>query len=264
MNNYLKLRINLKTFFLIVKFLVLLLTFESINAQVINVEKIRKQNEEGLKGTINLGFFFIDNGKKISTFKNLIEVQFDRGPHTYILINDLSLMRVDKDNLVNAGFQHLRYNYTFKDSSFFTVETFFQHQYNTIKLLKKRLLFGFGPRFRLLRSPKSRIYIGALGMYENETLSDSIETRRNIMRLGSYLSFRWDILKNLSFVNITYYQPAFTNFQNFRLSSETNFQIKITDSFSFRTGFQANYDSKPPENIQKLFYNWENELIYSF
>lgn len=264
MNNPLKLRINLKTFYLLVILLNLIFASESIIAQVINVEKIRKQNEDGLKGTISIGFFFIDNGKKISTFKNLIEVQYDKGPHTYILINDLSLMRVDKDNLINAGFQHLRYNYTIKDSSFFTIETFFQHQYNTIKLLKKRLLFGIGPRFRLLNTPKSLIYIGTLGMYENETLSDSAETRRSIMRLGSYLSFKWDILKNLSFSNITYYQPAFTDFKNFRLTSETGFQLKITDSFSFKTGFQVNYDSKPPENVQKKFCNWENELIYNF
>jgi putative salt-induced outer membrane protein YdiY len=173
-------------------------------------------------------------------------------------------MRVDKDNLVNSGFQHLRYNYTIKDSSFFTIEAFFQHQYNTIKLLKKRLLYGIGPRFRLLNTPKSRIYIGALAMYENEKLTDSLETSRNITRLGSYMSFKWDILKNLSFVSITYYQPAFSNFHNFRLSTETSFQLKITDSFSFKTGLQANYDSKPPENVQNLFYNWENELIYSF
>jgi putative salt-induced outer membrane protein YdiY len=237
---------------------------EISQAQVINIEKIRKYDEEGLAGTIGLGFFYNDNGKKIATFKNNIQIQYDHGPNTFIFLNDLNLMRVDKDNLVNAGFQHVRYNYTIKDSSFFTVEAFFQHQYNTIKLLKKRFLVGFGPRFRLLGTEKSRLYIGTLGMYEYEVLSDSLETSRKIARLGSYISFSWNILKNLSFSSITYYQPAFVDFQNFRLSSESSFQLKITDSFSFRVGIQANYDSKPPDNIQKLFYNWENELTFNF
>ena len=85
-------------------------------------------------------------------------------------------MRVDKNNLVNARFQHLRYNYTFKDSSFFTIETFAQYQYNVIKLLKNRLLYGLGPRFRLLNGEKAHLYIGTLGMFEFERLSDSLKT----------------------------------------------------------------------------------------
>jgi putative salt-induced outer membrane protein YdiY len=242
----------------------IILSSEIVQAQVINIEKIRKYNEEGLAGTIELGFFYNDNGKKIATFKNNIEIQYDHGPNTLIFLNDLNLMRVDKDNLVNAGFQHLRYNYTINDSSFFTVEAFFQRQYNSIKLLKKRYLAGLGPRFRLLGTEKSRLYIGTLGMYEYEVLSDSVETSGKIARLGSYISFNWNILKNLSFSSITYYQPAFVDFQDFRLSSESSFQLKITGSFSFRIGIQANYDSNPPENIQKLFYNWENELTFNF
>jgi putative salt-induced outer membrane protein YdiY len=245
-------------------FAISFLLFENIEAQVVNIEKMRKKDEDGSKGSIGFGFFFIDNGKKISTFKNNIEFQYDHGPNTVIVLNELNLMRVDKDNLVNAGFQHLRYNYTIKDSSFFTIEAFFQHQYNTIKLLKKRLLGGFGPRFRLVNTQKSRLYIGTLAMYEYELLSDSSKTERKIARLGSYLSFTWDILDNLRFTNITYYQPAFNNPNNFRISAESSLQMKITNSLSFKVGLQANYDSKPPENIQKLFYNWENELTFSF
>jgi putative salt-induced outer membrane protein YdiY len=255
---------TLKIKFFLVYIISSLLIFGNIQAQVVNIEKLRKHDEDGIKGSVGFGFFFIDNGKKISNFKNNIQLQYDHGCNAFILLNELDLMRVDKDNLVNAGFQHLRYNYTVKDSSFLTFEAFFQHQYNTIKLLKKRLLGGIGPRFRLLGSPKSRLYMGCLAMYEQEKLSDSAFTERKIARLGSYLSFRWDILENLKFTNITYYQPAFNDFGNFRMSSESSIQMKITNSLSFRVGLQANYDSRPPENIQKLFYNWENELTINF
>jgi len=229
-------------------------------SQVVNIEKMRKQDEDGSKGNIGFGFFFIDNTKKIATFKNSIDFQYDHGPNTFILINDLNLMSVDKNNLVNAGFQHIRYNYTIKDSSFFTIEAFFQHQYNTIKLLKRRLLLGVGPRLRLLNTDRSRMYLGAISMYENEQLSDSSLTLKKLARLSSYFSFTCDILENLRINNITYYQPAFNNLGNFRISAESSIELKITNSLSFKVGLQLNYDSKPPENIQKLFYNWENEL----
>jgi hypothetical protein len=237
---------------------------QDILGQVVNIEGKRKEDKNGFIGNISLGFFLIDNGKKITQFKNVIDLQYKHGAHTMILLNDLNLMRVNSDNLVNAGFQHLRYNYTINDSSAFTLETFFQHQYNPIKLLNRRLLGGLGPRFRIINKEKSGLYIGMLGMYEFEQLSDSLKTEKRIGRLSSYLSLNWDILPNLTFTNISYYQPAFQNPQNFRLSIENNLELKITHSLSFKIGFQANYDSKPPEDIQKLFYYWENALSYEF
>lgn len=233
-------------------------------AQVVNIEKKRKGNEDGFAGIVGLGFYLIDNGKHISQFKNEIDLQYKKGPHTFILLNDLSLMTVDNDNLVNSGFQHFRYNYTIKDSSSFTIEAFVQHQYNAAKLLEKRLLAGVGPRIRLINSKKVSCFIGIIGMYEYEQLSDSLRTKTELARLGSYLSFNWDIAENLSFNNITYYQPAFQTFTNYRISTETNLQLKITRSLSFKIGLQTNYDSNPPEKIQKLFYYWENALSYEF
>jgi len=244
--------------------LAFVLTSQLSIAQVVNIEKKRKGNEDGFAGLIGLGFYLIDNGKHISQFKNTIDLQYKKGPHTFILLNDLSLMTVDDDNLINSGFQHFRYNYTIKDSSFVTIEAFAQHQYNAIKLLEKRILAGFGPRFRVINADKVLFFMGLIGMYEYEQLTDSLRTKTELIRLGSYMSFNWDIAENLSFNNITYYQPAFQRFTNYRISSETNLQLKITRSLSFKIGLQTNYDSNPPENIQKLFYYWENALSYEF
>lgn len=245
-------------------FILIFCSFQFSMAQVVNIEKKRKGNKEGFSGNLGLGFFFTDNGKKISQLKNIIDLQYDRKAHTLILLNDLNLMRVDNENLVNAGFQHLRYNYTVRDSSFFTYEAFFQHQYNPIKLLNRRLLLGTGPRFRFVDSRKAGLFIGILGMYEIEQLSDSLFTENRIFRMSSYLTFNWEILDNLHFNNISYFQPALSDFHNFRFSMESSFRLKITNGLSFKTGIQANYDSRPPEKIQKLFYFWENELTYSF
>jgi putative salt-induced outer membrane protein YdiY len=233
-------------------------------AQVVNVEKKRKGDENGFAGIIGMGFFLIDNGKHITQIKNEIDLQYKSGPHTFILLNDLSLMTVDEDDLINSGFQHIRYNYTIKDSSFITIEAFAQHQYNAIKLLKKRFLAGAGPRMRLLHSQKLSCYLGLIGMYEYEELTDSLNTISEFARLGSYLSLYWGITNNLAFNNITYYQPAFEYLNNYRVSSETTFQLRITKSLSFKIGLQTNYDSNPPENVQKLFYFWENSLSYEF
>ena len=233
-------------------------------AQVVNIEKKRKENKEGFAGVLDLGFSMLDNGKKIRLFKNNIDLQYNKGKSTFIILNELNLMTVDNDNLINSGFQHLRYNYTIRDSGFITVEAFAQHQYNALKLLKKRILTGLGPRLKIIDSKKLSCYIGLLGMYEYEELTDSLKTITEYVRLGSYISFNWDITDNLFFNNTTYYQPAFKYLMNYRISSETNFQLKITKFLSFKIGLQSTYDTNPPENIQKLFYLWENVLSYEF
>ncbi|MDF1546505.1 MAG: DUF481 domain-containing protein [Bacteroidales bacterium] len=233
-------------------------------AQVVNVEKKRKGKEEGFTGIAGLGIYLIDNGKNIFQFKNNIDLQYHKKAHTIILLNDLNLMTLDDDNLVNSGFQHIRYNYTLKDSSFFTIEAFGQHQYNSIKLLKKRFLLGAGPRIRILNSDKVSCFIGAIGMYEYELRSDSLKTIQELARLSSYISFSWELLKNLNFNNITYYQPAFQNPDNYRIASESALNLKINQSLSFKIALQATYDSQPPEDVQKLFYSWQNMLTYEF
>jgi len=252
----------------LIQFIILtitLLTYStSIIAQVVNIEKKRKDDKDGFAGLLSFGFNLTDNGKNISLFKNVIDLQYRKGPSTLILINDLSLIRVDTDDLVNSGFQHFRYNYTIKDSSFLTIEAFAQHQYNTLKLMERRFLLGGGPRFRIIDREKVDFYIATLGMYDYEQKSDSSRTLTEFARLASYASISWDIRENLNFKNITYYQPAFTDFQNYRVSSETSLGLKISDALSFKIAFQTTYDSHPPEGIQELFYTWENSLRYDF
>ena len=236
----------------------------TVFGQVVNIEKKRKGNQDGFAGALSAGFNLMDNGKNISQLKNNIDLQYKKGAHTIILLNDLSFMRVDEDDLVNGGFQHLRYNYTIKDSSLLTLETFVQHQYNTIKLMERRFLLGAGPRFRIVNSKKVEFFIAALGMYDYEQRSDSLRTKLEFARMASYVSFSWDIRENLSFRNITYYQPAIADFENYKLSSETSLGLKISDALSFKVALQTTFDSDPPENIQDLFYNWQNSLVYKF
>jgi hypothetical protein len=90
-------------------FILFFILVPGISAQVVNIEKKRKGDQDGFAGALSFGFNLMDNGKNISQFKNTIDLQYKRGASTFILLNDLSFIRVDEDDLVNSGFQHLRY-----------------------------------------------------------------------------------------------------------------------------------------------------------
>ncbi|MEN8121093.1 MAG: DUF481 domain-containing protein [Bacteroidota bacterium] len=245
-------------------FIMIMIYSHSLIGQVVNIEKKRKEDSDGFQGKIGLGFHFLDNGKKIMQFTNNINLQYKTGAHTILLLNDLNLMTVDDESLVNSGFQHLRYNYTIRDSSFLTLEAFGQHQYNPIKLLAKRFVVGGGPRFRLVNSKNTQLFIASPIFYEYENLSDINATITKLIRLDAYLAFSWKINKNLKFSSISYYHPDIENFTDYRISSETIFTFKINSKLDFSASLAANYDSDPPENVQELFYFWRNKLSYSF
>ena len=243
---------------------ILIISSQTLFGQVVNIEKKRKENTNGFQGTIGLGFYLLDNGSKVIQFTNNIDLQYNTGAHTFLLINDFSLMTIDEESIVNSGFQHLRYNYTIKDSSFLTLEILGQHQYNPIKLLAQRFILGAGPRFRIFEVEKANLFAAIPVFYEYEKLSNSTSSITRLWRLDAYIALKWKINENLKIGTITYYQPAFKDFTDYRISSETIFTLKITNKLDFSTGFEVTYDSQPPIGIQKLFYYWRNKLKYSF
>ena len=64
--------------------------------------------------------------------------------------------------------------------------------------------------------------------------------------------------------HITYYQPNFQNFNDYRISSETGLGISITKHFGLDTSFAFDYDSDPPIGVQALFYFLKNKIVFKF
>jgi hypothetical protein len=229
-------------------------------SQIVNVEKNRK-HASGFQATMGLDFNIKETGSRIFEFKNTIDVQYSRKAHNFIFLNNLSLLSVNKGSLINNGFQHLRYNYTVKDSSFLTLEIFGQYQYNEQKLLTKRILLGGGPRFRLTQNPKINWYFAPLIMNEKEQLSDSVHTETNLFRLDSYTNLQLTINKSLSFNFICYYQPDFYNFNDYRISGEATFRLNFNKYLAYSVSYALDYDNQPPVQIQNMFWYFKNTLI---
>jgi len=230
-------------------------------SQIVNIEKKRKE-ENGFQTTIGLYFNIDETNNRITELKNLIDLQYSLNSHTFILLNDIKLLKTDKGSLTNNGFQHLRYNYTIKDSSFLTLEAFGQYQYNEQKLLQHRILGGVGPRFRIINEKKIKWYIAPLIMYEYEQLSDSLTTETKFMRWDAYTNFNYSLSKLLSFNLIAYYQPAFSNYYDFRISGEAGIRFNIAEYLFFDISYSADYNNLPPSDVQNTFWYFKNRLIF--
>ena len=230
-------------------------------SQIVNIEKKRKK-KDGFQATVKLNFSIKENGKRILELKNNIDVQYSHKAHNIILLNDIKLLSVNSGSLVNAGFQHIRYNYTVKDSSFVTIEAFGQHQYNEKKLLAKRIIAGGGPRFRLIKNEIICWHFAPLAMYEYELISNETHSEYNLFRLDAYTNIHFLVSKSISFNLITYFQPNFNNFNDYRVSGESGLRFNLNKYLSFAINYAMDYDSQPPVDIQNTFWYFKNSLVF--
>ncbi len=246
------------------KKVLIFLTFISFTfgtfSQIVNIEKKRK-NIKGFQAAIGLDFNIKDNGKQIIELKNSADIQYSYKAHTLIFLNNIKLLNIDKGSFVNNGFQHLRYNYTVKDSSFLTLEAFGQYQYNEQKLLTKRVLAGGGPRIAVSRKKNFSFYFAPLAMFEHELLSDSLNTETKYVRLDSYTNLYFNISDFVRFNHILYYQPRFADFADYRISTEAGLNFNISKNLAYKVSFAFDYDNQPPENVQNVFWYFNNKLI---
>ncbi|MBN2662819.1 MAG: DUF481 domain-containing protein [Bacteroidales bacterium] len=251
----------------------------SVFSQLVNIEKERKSYKEGFQGFVTFSFDVAQSTSKIIQVSNLANFQFVKKKHTFLILNDYTIMQVQKDqdniDLINKNFQHFRYNFSIVDTNKVSFETFVQRQQNKIKFLKLRALAGAGFRFNIINNKNFVLNFAILSMYENEILSDSINTNTKMLKGDMYLSFSLKIIDHLYFSNVTYYQPALADFNNFasfeqfndfRIFSDFSFSFVIFKNLEFSLAFESAYDSRPPLELvnNKLFYDISNKLTYKF
>jgi len=240
--------------------------YQNASAQIVNVENKRKtlQDTSGIFGIVDFGFNLVENGSTIISFRSGAQIEWRKEKNLWLSSTDFNLVRVQDNDFVNNGFQHLRYNYDFDPR--WTYEAFGQAQFNEKTRVQLRALLGTGLRLLLAKKKKSKAYFGAAYMFEYNEIADTSIIHRD-QRLSSYLSFTWQALDNLSFSGTSYFQPLWKDFGNARLSSLTTMQLKITDKLAFKTTFQITFDGqlkRDAPGTPATIYSFVNGLRWEF
>ncbi len=243
-------------------FLFLLGSF-SIQAQIVNVESLRKATDTARwSGSIGLDVGFIKNKNEVFRVSNRSNVQHRVGKSMFLFINDLNFQKLEGADFVNRGIQHLRYNYD--TNSRITWELFLQGQYDAISNIDFRGLIGAGPRFKFDKLNDYKFYLGSLVMYEYEKTSEEFSEIRRDLRASIYLAFKLFPKDNFSIASTTYFQPRLNNLDDYRLSNETSLAFKIFKDLSFKSSFILIFDRFPAFDTPQTQYELTNGLIYSF
>lgn len=232
-------------------------------AQILNVESLRKVTDtSGFSGSAGLNFEVKRNTNDFLIFGSVIHIQYKMHKHLLLFKNDIDFEKIAGEKLTNGGIQHLRYNYRFHPR--IAWEIFAQAQYNKVSLIKFRGLLGTGPRFKITTSEKYKLYAGTLIMYEQEELLDMVTPLQRTVRGSAYLSFSLYPTPNITLVSTTYYQPRFSDFDDYRIASQSSLLVTLFKNFALETKYTFTYDTFPAVGIPNSQYDLTTGFAYSF
>jgi hypothetical protein len=172
----------------------------------------------------------------------------------------------DKELSANEGFTHLRFIYTL--DSLFRPEIFAQKEFNEFILLRDRNLIGGGLRLRPLAIRDSSgsfiLFVGIGGMYETEQVATTPEERTQLFRSTNYLSLQGRIGTSLHITVTGYYQIAPARTDDFRILTEGEMGIRLTDILSFVVSTRYRRDNLPPAGVKNYDFRVKNGLAVTF
>ncbi|WP_430812302.1 MULTISPECIES: DUF481 domain-containing protein [unclassified Carboxylicivirga] len=233
--------------------------------QIVSIDKRRTKNpNKGFQGDVNVGLNFVHTTTDMTQLMSRLKLQYNDNDNTYLFSTDVSFSKVDDKRNMNNGGLMFKYNYWVPDK-IIIAEAFYQYQYNRVKQLKHRHVFGGGPRFNIADKDKFSLFIVAYTIYLNELFETSdYQRRKSLVKFSSMLSTDWKMAPNASISHSTYYEPDYSDPADFRIWSETRFNVKITKKFAFALYVRLDYDNLVPPEVDPLFYTINNSFSLSF
>jgi hypothetical protein len=236
--------------------------FQKLDAQILNIESLRQVNKDKVwSGSAKLSVQYTENNNTFFLINNIMRVQRKKEKHLWLIISDYNLKTSNGDKIVSRGIQHLRYNYKFKER--LTIEGFVQNQFDEIRKIGYRRLFGAGLRYKISTKEKYKFYSGISAMKEWEK-ERKPEVYHDDWRMSMYFSFSLFPTEKFSVSNTTYFQPKIGEFDDYRLSTDLSLKLNIFKNLNFTSRILYTYDINPAIDIPKYSFQFTNGLLYTF
>lgn len=232
----------------------LFLVQEASGQAILNVERLQRNEVEGLHGELT-GRLRLDQGNT-----DLFQVGADLGlgwlEAKHWVRAYLGAERLERKgkHILDNRYLHVRYNYRISDR----VRTFhfFQLQANENLFIDRRQLLGGGLRFRVLGDNDARLEAGTGLMWELEKLNsanlepgEDPETRT--WRMSNLIVGSGPIGDGNRWVTVVYYQPNVSDVEDYRLSGELGIGAGLTESLRLDVTLTWRHDSRAPANLKQ-------------
>ena len=249
------------------KILPIVLLFQISFSQV-NTESMRDFDQKNrLASKANFDFGYEKSNDEI--FDILFTFRSDyykpKNLHSFFILsyqNGFKSKLNEKNTIMNKGFGHFRI--TKQIFSNLGVETFSQIGFNDFISIKERKLFGSGIRTAIKEEMNFKSFFGAGFMKEFEEYDDIVSSTKILNRFTSYMTVNVNMGQDLSFSNITYYQPAISRIYDYRVLVFNEIKFKINHFSNINITINYRFDNEPHKNSGKSYFEINNgfEIIF--
>lgn len=257
-------------FSIVFALMIMTLTFQYCKVQAqINTEKFRKYDlEEGFLFNLQTTLTIKSGNTEYTAIKGGGRIDLTGHAIDYFLVGNIEAKTADNERIQNLGFIHTRAMWSFVEKA--TWEGFVQRQYDEFVDLKYRNLYGTAVKYRFFEAKSLKdttsildLNISTGVMYEQEKYNlEPTNVRKNVWRSTNFISFDWSKHKRLSFTGVIYYQPAYNNFNDFRVAAETTLEFSIVKKVFFTFQFSYKYNNLPVTNVKPYDLSLENGLRF--
>ena len=115
----------------------------------------------------------------------------------------------------------------------------FDYQFNT----------GPGIRYKLFNTDEHKLDMRSNILYSKDKLDDGTTNEYGAFLAG--FQYKWNILKNLAFIQNAFYKAEVDQSSNYFVMSKTAIENKINDTFSLGMSYKVDYKNQPPSTNKR-------------
>jgi len=220
----------------------------------VNTEIYRKADKkQGFQNKINISCGYQGGNTEFFSLNFQIRSDYYQAPFNGFLVIFGEQKRQDQRLFANKGFAHLRGMRSLNQR--FTWEVFTQLGYDDFISLKSRQLIGLGLRTSVTdlinkdcKNGAFVFYIGNGFMWEKEELTLQEHQVYRLLRSTNYLTLNWFPTANSKFLSTTYYQFDINNTADFRILTNIQGGIQLSQRLTLNISLEYRYDNEPPYN----------------
>ena len=235
----------------------------------INTEAMRSENvTDKFINKVNVDFGIEKADAKVIELAAAYRLDYfnPTGLHIFLILNYENGYKqekgLDKNQVVNKGFGHLRMTKMISSKLFF--EVFTQFGFNDFLLMKDRKLAGSGLRYKMVSNDRMNTFLGIGLMQENEIYDIVNEPEKKLLRSTNYLRWNINITENTQLYNTVYYQFSFSDINDYRLLYDGSINFSVNENLSFFIELNYRYDNDPHGNMGKSYIQLNNGIEFTF
>ena len=248
--------------------IIIILIIGSLHAQI-NTEAMRSENvNDGFINKVNVDFGIEKADAELIELAAAYRLDYfnPTGLHVFLILNYENGYEqekgLEKNQVVNKGFGHLRMTKMVSSKLFF--EVFTQFGFNDFLLMKDRKLAGSGLRYKMVSNDRMNAFLGIGLMQENEIYDIVNEPEKKLLRSTNYLRWNINIAENTQLYNTVYYQFSFSDINDYRLLYDGSINFSVNEKLSFVIELNYRYDNDPHGNMGKSYIQLNNGIEFTF